>query len=67
MSPGGLIESVYKDEGERVDELKAGRPETPPRPNYFDPEDLVPMLKNNTVVNYHGNFNPTNSRVKILW
>jgi hypothetical protein len=24
-----------------VDELKAGRPETPPRPNYFDPEDLV--------------------------
>jgi|APCry1669189241_1035207.scaffolds.fasta_scaffold862863_1 hypothetical protein len=23
-------------------------------------------LKNSTTVNYHGNFNPTNSRVKIL-
>ncbi len=25
------------------------------------------VLKNNTMVNYHGNFNPTISRVKILW
>jgi hypothetical protein len=25
------------------------------------------MLKNNTAVNYLGNFNPTISRVKILW
>jgi hypothetical protein len=24
----------------------------------------VPMLENNTAVNYHGNFNPANSRVK---
>jgi hypothetical protein len=26
-----------------------------------------PMLQNNTAVNYLGNFNPSISRVKILW
>jgi hypothetical protein len=29
-------------------------------------KNQVPMLQNNTAENYHGNFNPIFSRVKIL-
>ena len=40
LSPSQLLESLVKDDCDLVDEIKAGRSDTPPRQNYYTPEDL---------------------------